>query len=337
MKILGMLIVGTGEADRYLPRVLKRLSNVCDEILVACNAKDAKTRDLVAQKTIAYDFSGYEWGKKQNIIKEIFISKCIAPRNPDWVVCVDADEIISDNFTREKAEEMANRKEIAYEFYCVQLWDREDQMRVDGPWGNFWNVRYFKFIKGADLSYQNTPLHCGLAPKYAYAWRTQGECLFKHYGYMKKEDRMRKVERYAKYDPSSKYRSSEYYNGILSDKPKLKSFDEKRFRQKLQYVSREPSENKIKRIKAMAKIYYIRNKWGKVYSVNEDQIENHRRKGIEIISEAEITRTKKEEPKRIVKIEDNIEKEEKKVFNCPICGKEYKTKAGLTRHKKIHK
>jgi len=330
MKIVGMIIVGTGEADRYLPKVLNRLSKICDDIVVACNAKDAKTRNLVAQRTIAYDFSEYEWGKKQNIIKEIFLRRCIAKENPDWVICVDSDEILDEAFTREKAEEMAKRNEIAYEFYCVQLWDTEDKMRVDGLWGNFWNVRYFKFIKNADLGYQNTPLHCGLAPKYAYAWRTQGEHLFKHYGYMKKEDRIKKAERYRKYDPTAKYRSNEYYDGILSDKPKLKDFNEQRFRQKLTYISREPSESKIKIIKAMSKMYYIKNKWGKIYSVNEDQIENHKREGIEILSEEDFP-IKREIKKIEVKEAENIG------FQCPICGKTYKTKGGLTRHKKTHK
>lgn len=321
-----MIVVGTGEADRYLPKVLKRLSKICDVIVTACTAKDAKTRSLLARETISYDFSNYEWGKKQNIIKERFFNQCVAKENPDWIVCVDADEVLDETFTREKAEELANRDEIAYEFYCVQLWNDENHMRVDGLWGNFWNVRYFRYLPEAKGDYQRTPLHCGLAPKYAYAWRTPGEHLFKHYGYMKLEDRKKKVERYNKYDPNAKYKSSEYYDSIL-DKGKVVPFEERKFLRKLKYVPKRPKLNKIKQKKPMQKMYYIRNKHGKVYSVREDQLANHKRDGIEILDEDFVKPGDSPKEEELKKVEPKEDK-----FKCKICGKEYNSEGWLTRH-----
>ncbi len=327
MKIVGMLVVGTGEADRYLPRVLDRLEPLCDEIITACNAADKKTRNLLARRTKSYDYSDYEWGKKQHEIKQHFFNRCVVPEDPDWVICVDADEVLDKRFTREKAEELAQRGEIAYEFYCVQLWNDEKHMRIDGLWGNFYNVRYFKLVKGAKAGYKQTPLHCGLAPVYAYRWRTPCEFFFKHYGYIKEEDRKKKVARYNKYDPNAAYKSSEYYDSIL-DKGKIREFDENKFGQRLKYVPRKISEDKIKKVKQNMKLYRVENKFGKSYVVDEEHVKYHQNRDrivkIEEISPAETMTEREVEP---VKSEE---------YQCEICGKVCKSGAGLAAHKRSH-
>ncbi len=328
MKILGMLIVGTGEADRYLPDVLKRLSEITDEIVVACNATDTKTRNLVAEKTIAYDFSKYEWGKQQHIIKQRFYNQCVRPRQPDWIVCVDSDEILDKRLDRERLEELANRGDIAYEFYCVQLWDKEDQMRTDGPWGNFYNVRFFKFISDAEAHYKQTPLHCGLAPVYAYNWRTTCEYMFKHYGYMKLADRKKKAERYKKYDPNAKYMSARYYNGILGT-GRLQEFDENRFGERLRYTPRPISGEKIKRIRGNMKLYRIENRHGMTFIVDESQIENHKKN-------KSIVRIEEIKPADTVSRPEKIEPEKKAENVCDICGKVFKSARGVAIHKRSH-
>jgi len=328
MKIVGYCIVGSNEADRYLDKTLSQLSELCDEVIIALNAKDEKTRLAVLKypKVKAYDLSEYEWGKEQWKIKELFFKKCVIPTKPDWVVCLDADEVFEKRVNREVLEELAKRGEIAFTFYCVQLWDREDQMRVDGGWGNFRNVRYFKYIPEAQIMWQRTPLHCGLAPIYAYRWASDSEYLFKHYGYLKKEDRLQKVERYKKYDPEGRYRTKQWYDSILGE-PELRKFDEDEFGKKLRYKPKRPLMSKVVKKKIMAKTYYVKNKYGKVYPVSEGLLEETlRRPGMELVEEKDYLK----QEKRIPLVEPNP-------LQCPICGFVAKTKSGLNLHKKKHK
>jgi len=311
MKIAGFLIVGRGEADRYLPNVLKRLEPLCDRIFIWGNNPDKRT-DALCKK---YDYCRYpqdQWGKKQWLIKEIHLKRNVKPYNPDWIICVDADEILDKNFTREKAEEMATWGEIAYEFYCVQLWDRENQMRIDGGWGNFWNVRYYKFIPEASLDFVKRPLHCGLAPVYAYNWCAKSGMIFKHYGYMKKEDREKKWERYQKFDPEMKYFSPNWYKSILGGKPKLQKFNEDRFSSKLKYIPRQPQKRKYFKKKIMEKTYYVKNKFGTIYAVKESMLEEHlKRPGIELLEEYKNLEDEIERTLREMK-EENVTAEDKK-------------------------
>lgn len=284
MKIVGYVVVGTGEADRYLERTLDNLRELTDQIVVACNAKDQKTKDLVSRypKTKAYNFSGYEWGKKQNIIKEELF-RLAAKEQPDWIMCLDADERLDKTFTRGKAEMLANRNEVSYTFYCVQLWDREDQMRIDGAWGGFRNVRFFRFLPHASWQFERRPLHCGLAPLYAYRWSADSEHAFIHYGYMREKDRKRKTERYKKYDPNGVYRTQGYYDSITT-KPTLKPFKEEDFVEKLKYSPKSPNIEKVIRRHKMEKTYYVKNKHGKVFPVREGLIEETlKRKGMELL------------------------------------------------------
>ena len=321
-RIVGMMVVGTGDADRWLEQVFDRLDELCDDIVVACNAVDKKTIDMCNKRAHSYDYSNYEWGKKQWLIKQTLVSKDMPKYNPDWVICVDSDEILNKRFTREKAHELMNRGEIAYTFYCVHLWDREDQMRVDGGWGNFRNVRFYKYIKETGLIFQKTPLHCGLAPIYAYNWCADAEFYFKHYGYINAEDRKNKVARYKKYDPKAKYLSRDWYNSIIS-KPILKKFDEDNFM--LSYNPKQPDLKKLKTENRMEKTIYVKNKYGRVSGVRESMLKEHLSHGCTIVAEApEIKVNKAETPT-------------KEIYECEICGFIAKSKAGLKAHLRKHK
>jgi len=301
MKIVGFLTVGSGEVHRYLKNALERLSGLSDAIVIGCNATDKDTRNYLAEIKNArvYDLSKYEWGKKQHIIKQkLFYA--MEKENPDWIICIDSDEVLDKTLTREKLEELTQREEIAYTFYCVQLWDNEEQMRVDGGWGNFRNVRFYKYVKDTSHLFQNSPLHCGLAPIYAYKWAADSEYLFKHYGYMKPEDRKKKVQRYNKYDPNGRYFNKQWYNSILG-KPEIKPFNEDKFSKKLRYKPKKPLKDKYILKEMSGKVYYIKNRHGNVFSVKEEDLENHiKRDGIEILGsenlEEEILKSLKEIP-----------------------------------------
>lgn len=333
-----MMVVGTGEADRYLKPVLERLKQLVDDIVIGCNATDVPTLKLIQFYTDKiYDFTEFEWGKQQWQIKELLLKE-VAKLNPEWIVCQDSDEILDKRLDRQKLELLAEKDNISYIFYCVHLWNNNRTMRTDGGWGNFYNVRFYRFIPEAPMLWKRTPLHCGLAPMYAYQWSTPSGYCFEHYGYMKEEDRQKKAIRYNKYDRNGLYFSKSWYQSILGE-PHLKVFDDN-FLTSLQYKPRPIKIEKIIKNYKPMKTYYVRNKKGYVWSINEQLItETLKRPGMTLVSVEDHDKIKKIRDIKIIK--DNqtssVEQPVQNDTQCIICGFKAKSAFGLRSHKKSHK
>lgn len=212
MKIVGLMVVGPGEADRYLKKPLDCLKRFCDDAVICLNGEDKK-RDKLIQE---YGFWSYrddrEWGIYQPYIKTDLLRK-IGGLKPDWILPLDSDEEFDSTITREILETLSVEKRGCY-FYIVNHWGDESHYHRGL---SFWNIRYFKFLSGLGLQYLKKPLHCGLGPPYAYFYGTYVPHLVRHYGLMKKEDREKKVERYNQYDPRMEHKSPIYYETIAED------------------------------------------------------------------------------------------------------------------------
>lgn len=210
MRIVSFSVVAEGEADRYLEETLKEHKELADETIIVLNGKCEKERVLA----VKYGFWTYhddrEWGKNQHLIKNDVLAK-VGKLSPDWVLALDADEILK--ISREELERLSKDKLACY-FYIVNLWNSPDRYSKNL---SFWNIRFFKYAPEYGLRYLNKPLHCGLAPPFAYKYGTYVPYLLIHYGLMKPEDRAKKVERYNKYDPNAKYKDRMYYDALSSD------------------------------------------------------------------------------------------------------------------------
>lgn len=321
-----MMVVGRGE--RYLDMVLDRLQELVDILVVWGDAPDEETEAKLNRPWIEYHrYDESIWATHQPRIKYTLLTKYVFPHKPDWIICQDADEVLDKRITKQVLEEMQNRGEIAYDFYCVQLYDNETTMRVDGGWGNFRNVRYFKPLYDLDQTYKNTPLHCGLAPIYSYQWAAQSEFLFKHYGYMDSRDRDRKRKRYADHDPDGAFATKRFYDSITGS-PQLMPFNEDTFGAKLKYEPKRPNKEKILRNmknKRPAKLYYFQNKYGSVFSTGDQAVVDQWRKtpGVKEIQVSESVVV--EAPP----VQDDP-------LQCVVCGFVAKNESGLRMHKRKH-
>lgn len=333
MNIVAMMVVGQGEGERYLANALYRIKDLADYIVVAGNYKDKKTNEILEDYgAIVADYSDAEWGKEQWRIKQSLFEQYIVPLKPDWVLCLDADEVFDERLTREKLEELATRDEIAFTFYFIQLYDSENQMRVDGSWSGFRNVRFWKYIPDVPQAWEHRALHCGLAPIYAYKYPADSEYLVKHYGYLKASDREKKKARYDKYDPQNWYMTKRWYDSIVST-PEIKPFNEQEFYKNLKYNPKKPKLDKLFNHKEKMNTYYIKNKYGKVVPVNEevyDVIWKDRVAKGEAVLISDEPMVKKEEAEII----ESVPKENE--LTCPFCGKEAKSKLGLNAHIRKH-
>ncbi len=221
MKIVGWMVVGPGEGDRWLEQVLDQRLKLCDDMIIAGNNTDAKTERIINDRGIWFYRDDREWGIHQPRIKQDLLKK-VGGLKPDWVLPSDADEMYDKHFTRERAERLANSGYWGFKFAVINLWNDENHYRHDL---SFWNVRFFKFEPQHGLYFEKKNVHCGLAPPFFYNYSAHAPYILKHYGLMLPEDRAKKTIRYEKYDPRAVFKGREYYDK-LKDEKHIHPFDE---------------------------------------------------------------------------------------------------------------
>lgn len=205
MKLVGYGIVGRNESQRYLKNTLECFKKHCEDTLLCLNNPSGSDLKMVNDYSINYVIEDREWGKFQPQIKEDFLRNHVSKLNPDWLLCLDADEVIDESFSKEKLEELGKLGESFYTF-IVNLKGKGYDDRTSFP-----NIRLWKWSE--DLEFENKNVHCGLAPKWAYYYGQQSPFIVWHSGLKLKKDRMAKVERYKKYDSGrTKLNDPTYYN-----------------------------------------------------------------------------------------------------------------------------
>lgn len=279
MRFAAFLIVGPGEGDRHLERVLTQLWT--DDICICLNNADEKTARIARKYATLVREDDREWGVHQWRIKQDFLRIVQKEVSPDWVWCLDADEIFP-GFTKEKALELAGGHDIAYYFWCLQLWDSEGRVRLDLC---FPNIRFYKLIPDW-LDYQATALHCGLAPRTAYQYGSQSDQYFLHLGLMDKESRERKIARYDKYDPDAKYKAKSWYDGLRNEKARTVSVEEA-LRKLPETIRRKKFPTMSKKEK---KVHFFRNKHNKIVpAVGEKQRDQFLKRGMVEVESIKVT------------------------------------------------
>lgn len=215
MRIIGTMVVGNGEAGRYLRASLDELGRLCDGAVIALNGADAETRRMVEDSGFSHYDDDREWGLYQPRIKED-LARMAGKLVPDWIVSIDADETFGPTVDRAALEELAGNSRTAWYFYVIDLWDDGSHMRQEL---SFWNVRFWRYAPEYGLLFENKPLHCGLAPAWAYHYGSYAPHALMHSGLIRREDREAKSRRYAKYDANRKLMPGNYYDILLSDRP----------------------------------------------------------------------------------------------------------------------
>jgi hypothetical protein len=321
MKNVGFMVAGPNEADRYLDASLKELERLTDDAVIVGNNTDPKTEALIRSYGFWFYRDDREWGKCQPLIKTDLLRK-VAQLNPTHVTPLDADEVFGKNVTRATLESLKDN--LGSYFHIQNLWNDEDHYSQSL---SFWNVRFYQFDP-TRIGFTNKPVHCGLAPPYAYHQGIYVPYIVKHYGLMKKEDRRRKVERYNKYDPDAKYKDRSFYDALASDWEGSR-FNEDDIQRKVEAeVAKYGDQKKTKTPETMSKYFYVKRlKDGAVLDVPERDLQRTlATKRFELIGEA-VIQAAAEAP--VVVSESSLK--------CIICGKEAKNKLGLLAHKRSHK
>src|SRR5436190_19713424 len=106
MNVVGYGICGKGEAKRYLKATLEEFKRLCDTTIILLNHAGEEERALIASYGFQMVTDDREWGKEQNHIKQDFVTHHVSKLTPDWLVCLDMDEVFEPAFTRMELERL---------------------------------------------------------------------------------------------------------------------------------------------------------------------------------------------------------------------------------------
>jgi glycosyltransferase involved in cell wall biosynthesis len=211
--IVGMLRV-RNEA-RWIERCLNSILPICEKVFVMDDHSTDETLSICQsiQKVEAFEsqFEGLNEARDKNHLLHI-----AELEKPGWIIAIDGDEVLSPGSLPALRAAMTNGVHCL-SLRILYLWDREDQMRVDGVYGDFHRESVFRPNGARFIGEDNSAnFHCGNVPLQIRQKRTVLQIPLLHLGYMHREDRIRKYHFYTATDPKN-FREDQYRHMVVGD------------------------------------------------------------------------------------------------------------------------
>jgi len=199
--IAGMMRV-KNEA-RWIERCVRSILPVCDYVVIMDDHSTDGTAEICRMvpgvSVFGSPFTGLDEARDKNWL----LDKVLA-HQPEWIVAIDGDEMLAESGIEPLRAAMASTA-TCLSFRVLYLWDRENQVRVDGVYGDFHRESAFRPNGAPFVATSNGGnFHCGNVPWSARRKRTVLHTIpLLHFGYLHKEDRVRKYEWYNAKDPGN--------------------------------------------------------------------------------------------------------------------------------------
>jgi hypothetical protein len=207
-RFLGALRIKNESA--FIHEVLDQALQLCSHVLVLDDHSTDNTVAICesfgdAVTVFRSPFEGLDETRDKNYLLEK-----IAERNPEFVLWIDGDEVLENAGPDQiRAAVAESPSAAAWYLRIAYLWDRSDQIRVDGLFGNFRRPSLFRF-RGqpvARLKFRATGFggnfHCGNVPDGLVGEHRDLPVRLKHYGCMTQEQRVAKHAFYTNRDPGN--------------------------------------------------------------------------------------------------------------------------------------
>ena len=214
------------EEHRYLKQVLESAKNYCDEFVILDDASTDNTvklcKEILEGKPLFIHSNLTPQFDNEIALRKQLWDMAIKT-NPDWLLCLDADELFEDK-AQFKIDALLNQP--TYDWYGFRLFDMWDEVnyRDDQHWNahhRYW-ISLIRYQPNFEYQWRETGQHCGRFPCNLDELPGRGDGLrIKHLGWMKEEDRKAKFERYKKNDPGFLIGNAGQYKSILDKNPRL--------------------------------------------------------------------------------------------------------------------
>lgn len=194
---------------RWIGRVINALKPVCCQILVIDDDSTDDTREVAAAHgatVLPTPFSSrgfiHEGQDKDWLLQQVWAA---GAQIGDHVVCLDGDEELDARDLPALQQAIADGI-VCGSMHILYLWDKEDQIRVDRCYKEFKRPSIFQ-LTARNLTFLRTSsggnFHCSSAPAQLLDQIKPLPVRLLHYGYLYKEDRVRKYHWYNKIDPNN--------------------------------------------------------------------------------------------------------------------------------------
>lgn len=229
--IHGMMLVRNEESRRLeteyriFSDVLFYIRDCCDRMVVIDDLSTDNTFQLIEKYADEkYQAKWPTWEKNEvSIRKELWEVTVSKAKHNDWIICLDADELVGVNTERFKNFiELLPLHIDGIGFRLFDMWDM-DHYRED----NHWKAHFYpwcfavRYDENKEYKWHDKALHCGRFPANASERMLPTEIPVKHYGWALEEDRKKKYDRYMRIDGEGKHGILAQYNSILDESPRL--------------------------------------------------------------------------------------------------------------------
>lgn len=232
MTFFGMMNV-RNEAE-WIGEAIESLLPLCDFVFVF---DDHSTDGTVARcrgfgsRVVLYEseFSGLDLTRDKNLIYGKLLAHLPASLlnedSPFWVAAIDGDEALAPGAAEAilAAAKIADEDVHSLALQVCYLWDNPDQVRVDGRYAEMFRPSVFHVINPA-FQFDPTPsggnLHCPNVPNELVGLHRRIPARLKHYGYLRREARLRKYLWMNERDPNNAGEDF-YRHMVIGDLPSL--------------------------------------------------------------------------------------------------------------------
>ena len=221
-----------GNCEKYIWDSLVQTSKFADFIIVhLCRSTD-RTEEIVRQFPKVIKIERYDGIFQEDYERNWLLQEALKT-DADWCISIDGDEVYEDKFI-ERVQQMMhprNPETFAYSYRWRTIWDRnngEEYFRVDSTFGGFTNYRFFRLMKGQEITSQHPEgHHCGSAPIIAQENIAWSNIRVKHLGYDTPEQRQSKFEFYQANDHFKDKRSigNDDYSHLIDRNVVLEKYD----------------------------------------------------------------------------------------------------------------
>lgn len=232
MAKLTLMMLVKNEANRFLRQMLDSASEYVDEIVILDDNSTDNTYEICASypKVVKLEkVQGTDFATNESIPR-IHLFEMTKQTNPDWIISLDADEIMEDRFKREIRQIIENPNGMYwFGIMFYHFWHCLTHYRIDKMWRPSGGARIFKYIPGYDYQWRMTRLHCGSLPSNIFD-KFPGvytNYRVKHYGYGDGIERTKqKYYWYIERDPNNENCPRSHYDSMLDTNPVLEEWKE---------------------------------------------------------------------------------------------------------------
>jgi O-antigen biosynthesis protein len=204
---------------RWIYRCVSSILPVCDQVIIMDDHSTDDTPEICAtlHEKVHLLPSPFTWLNEVRD-KNWLLGQAVS-EGADWVVSIDGDEMLAPGGAEKLLCAMREETVPCLSLRVLYLWGSEDLVRVDGVYGDFHRESVFrpdgknKFLATS----HGGNFHCGNVPAGIREKRKiVGGATLLHFGYMHREDRVRKFYWYNEQDPGN-VREDGYKHIVVGD------------------------------------------------------------------------------------------------------------------------